>query len=132
MIKRLLKVLGIIVALVICTYLGTKIMIFIHYLCPFKTLFNITCAGCGTTRMLKLIFEFKFGEAFRYNQLMLILVIFFGLYGIVNAITYVLKGKVIKLPIKFYIAVIIILVIYMIMRNIPSFDFLRPPEGVIL
>lgn len=128
MIKRLLKVLGILIFLLVCTYLGTKLLMFIHYLCPFKELLNITCAGCGTTRMFKLIFELKFGEAFRYNQLMFILVIFFCLYGLLNAVTYISKGKIIKLPIKFYIALLIILAIYMIMRNIPSFDFLRPPE----
>ena len=29
-------------------------------ICPFFNLFNIPCVGCGMTRAVKLIFEFKF------------------------------------------------------------------------
>ena len=128
MIKRLFKVLGIILAVGFCAFVGTKVLLKIHYLCPIKTVFNITCAGCGTTRMLALMFKFKFAESFRYNQLMFILTIFFGIYGIVNALLYIIKGKIIKLPLKVIIAIIILLIIFMILRNIPSFTFLRPPE----
>ena len=128
MLKRILKVLGIILVAIICVFLGTKIFMKIHYLCPIKTLFHIECAGCGTTRMLELMFKLKFLEAFRYNQLMFILTIFFGIYGVINAVLYIVKGKLIKLSFKVIIAIIIMLVIFMIVRNIPSLSYLRPPE----
>ena len=128
MFKRLVKVLGIILGVALCAYIGTKVFLGIHYICPIKAIFGIVCAGCGTTRMLALMFKLNFAEAFRYNQLMFILTIFFGTYGINNAVLYILKGKVIKLPLKFLIGIIVLLIIFMIVRNIPSFTYLRPPE----
>ena len=77
---------------------------------------------------MQIVCVLKFVEAFSYNQLMFILTIFFGAYGINNAVLYILKGKVIKLPLKFLIGIIVLLILFMIVRNIPSFTYLRPPE----
>ncbi len=128
MIKRLVQVVGIVLIMILCTFMGTKVFLNIHYLCPIKALFGIVCAGCGTTRMFELMFKLNFAEAFKYNQLMFILTIFFGTYGINNAVLYILRGKTIKLPLKIIIGIIIMLIIFMIIRNIPSLSYLRPPE----
>lgn len=97
----------------------------IHYKCIFRYFFDFYCAGCGTTRMIKALLEFKVYKAFMYNPVMFILFVEGIIYSIYSAFIYVKTGKM-KLPkLKTIIMVIIILFIYMFVRNIPAFEFLR-------
>ena len=124
--KRILKLLLIYIATTIILLLSLKILDIIEYKCPYKELFHIFCAGCGTTRMIKALLKLQIYEAFRYNPLMFILGIIFGIYIIYISILYI-KGKKIQIPnTKILISLGILLVIYMILRNIPYFSFLAP------
>lgn len=124
--KRLLNVFGILIACLFLIILVVNILDVIHFKCIFKGLFGIYCAGCGTTRMIKSMFSLNFYQAFRYNPFMFILSILSLLYILYMVIIYVRKGKV-KLPsFKLVIIIIILLFIYMLFRNVPGFEYLRP------
>lgn len=101
---------------------------YIDYECPFHKYLNIWCSGCGGMRMLKEIINLNFYQAFRYNPLLFILLIFFIIFVIVEIFIYI-KKKVIYIPsYKYLIGLLIILIIYMILRNIPMFSYLIPTK----
>lgn len=47
----------------------------IKYQCPWKTILNIPCPGCGMTRAVKLILQGQIIDSFQYNIMALPLVI---------------------------------------------------------
>lgn len=131
MIKKIFKALLVITLSIILVLLIIKILELINFNCFYKTIFNIYCAGCGTTRMIKAIFELNFYQAFRYNPLMFILLIILIIYIIYNIILY-LKGKpLVKASLKVLILISIILIFYMILRNLPGFEVLLPTNIII-
>lgn len=101
----------------------------ITFVCPSYTIFHIYCPGCGTTRMIKSILTLNFYQAFRYNPLLFILSPFILILLIDKYIKW-LKGNnnylYKKINQKFWYICIVILVIYGIIRNIPTFDYLIP------
>ena len=100
----------------------------IHYQCPFLSLFHLYCPGCGGTRMVISMLHFDFYQAFRWNPLMFIVFCLIFIYIPTNLILYK-KKKVWILPSTyFWIGFIIILILYMILRNIPAFEYLIPTE----
>lgn len=124
--KRIFIVSSIIFAVLFLLFFGIKILDLINYKCIFRELFGFYCAGCGTTRMLKSIFEFEFYKAFRYNSFLFILLII-GLIYIFYLIIYYIKEGKLKLPsLKVILIIIAMLFLYSILRNIPCFYFLRP------
>lgn len=126
--KRILKLLLIYISSIITLLLSLKLLDIIEYKCPYRELLHIFCAGCGTTRMIRSLLKLQIYQAFRYNSLMFILGIISGIYVIYISILYI-KGKKIPIPNnKVLISIGIILVIYMILRNIPTFSFLAPLE----
>jgi len=101
---------------------------FIHYRCPWLTLFHVYCPGCGGMRMIRALLHLDIYQAFRYNPLLFILLILFVLYVIVMIITYK-KKKAILLPSRnFWIVFFTILIIYMVLRNMELFVYLIPTE----
>lgn len=126
MIKRILICILSIILLATFIFLGIKFLELIHFKCIFKELFNIYCAGCGSTRMFKSIIKLDFYQAFRYNPLVFILIVLSLIYFIYNMILYITNKpiKIISYKILFIIA--IILLIYMFFRNIPGFEYLNP------
>ncbi len=126
--KRIIKVFGISLALLLLIIMLIKLMDFINFKCIFKYLFGIYCAGCGTTRMIKAMFSLQFYQAFRYNPFVFILLIIGVLYALYLMITYVKTGKI-KIPsFKILLIIIFLLFIYMILRNISYFEVLRPTK----
>lgn len=107
----------------ICTL---KILELINFKCLFKEVFNIYCAGCGTTRMLESILDLEFYKAFRYNPFMFILFIIIFIYIIYLSLIYILYDKIIFPKNKYFVVVIICMILYMILRKISIFKFLRP------
>jgi len=104
------------------------ILYLIDYECPFHKYFNIWCSGCGGMRMIKEIIHLNFYQAFRYNPLLFILLVCFIIFVIVDIIIYI-KKKVIYIPsYKYLIGLLIILIVYMIIRNIPLFSYLIPTK----
>lgn len=126
-IKRLLNVALIILALIIAFVIFY--LCGFNWYCPSKLFFDFDCAGCGVTRMCLSILNGQFYQAFRFNPLMFILLPFAFIFAIYSAVVYVLgkPNKVLrKTSIWVYIILLIVLVAFSIMRNIPLFSFLAP------
>ena len=92
--------------------------------CLFHEITNLYCPGCGITRMFLALFKLDFYQAFRYNPLVFILLILSIVYFFVKKI-----GKLnFKFPNYIYYYLLVIVIIYGILRNIPLFSFLAPTE----
>lgn len=93
--------------------------------CVFHELTGLYCPGCGITRLLFSLLELNFFQAFRSNPLVFILLILIILYLILKLI---LKRFNINLTIPNYIYyfLLIIVILFGILRNIPGFEFLTP------
>ena len=121
------KLLKIVITLLflVCTYIYVNFFMTKGFdiPCPIKSLTNLECPGCGITRMFISIFKFDFYQAFRYNPLLFILFILYMIKLIIDLFTDKLD-KIVNT--KFYIGLIIVLVIYGILRNIEMFSFLKP------
>lgn len=98
----------------------------INYQCPWRKKLHIYCAGCGGTRMLHSILKLDFYQAFRYNPLLFILFICLFIYLIYIIICFLLKKKYYKLTQKHLIILSIITIIFMLIRNIEIFSYLKP------
>ena len=122
--KRILNVVIFTLLSFLVLLLCIKLLDITHYQCFYKKYFNIYCAGCGGTRMIKSIFKFKFFDAFNYNPLMFILLIVFIIYFIYASFIYVKENKLLFPSFKVIIFIIILLFIYMVLRNISYFSFL--------
>lgn len=94
--------------------------------CPVHFLTNLHCPGCGVTRMIKSILKLDFYQAFRYNQLVFVLLPFFIFLLIDYLIKKILNKESIykKIPEKVWIVLIIIFLIFGIIRNI--FPYFAP------
>ena len=93
--------------------------------CVFHELTGLYCPGCGITRLLFSLLELNFFQAFRSNPLVFILLILIILSLILKLI---LKRFNINLTIPNYIYyfLLIIVILFGILRNIPGFEFLTP------
>jgi len=122
--KNILLIIGFIVLLI--GYI--KILMLLNYKCIIHEMFGIYCPGCGGTRMIISFIHLDFYQAFRWNPLLFILLIIGIIYLIIDIIVYFRK-KVILVPnLKVCIGLVIILVIYMIIRNIDIFSYLIPTK----
>ena len=124
--KRIVNVVLFIIAILITSFTFLYIIKLIDFKCVFKEIFNVYCAGCGTTRMVESILKLDLYQAFRYNPLMFILFIILGIYIIYQIFVYIKKGSILKINIKVLIIIASLLIIYMIIRNISVFVFLKP------
>ncbi len=93
--------------------------------CPFHKFTGFYCPGCGVTRLLFSLIKLDFYQAFRYNPLVFILLIIGIIYLLIK---FILKkfNIIIKVPNYVWYILIIIVIIYGILRNIPEFDWLAP------
>lgn len=96
--------------------------------CPWKSVLGIDCAGCGATRMFKALLKFDFYQAFRYNPLIFIYTIFGIIYMIYMLISILRKNKYNVLGLKFFMSIILLTIVFMILRNIEIFNFLKPTK----
>ena len=122
--KRIINIFTLIITLVLIL-LFLKL---INYKCIYRELFNIYCAGCGFTRMIESMINLKFYQAFRYNPLFFILFIIFIPYVVYQVYLYIKYGNIKKPSLKLLIILVIILSIYMVLRNIPLFNYLIPTK----
>ena len=126
--NKIIKLLVITLLTITTIFVTVIVLEKINYKCIYQELLHITCEGCGFTRMLKSIYYLDFYQAFRYNPLMFILLIILIIFLIINVIRYFKNKKLIKISYKVFILIAIILIIYMILRNIPGFEYLKPTE----
>lgn len=129
--KRLLKVLIIIVFLLSLLF-GYY---FLHQTtgfsipCVFHAVLGVYCPGCGITRMLFALIRFDIVEAFGYNQFMFIVLPIFAIFFIHDIYIYIVGKKNYwfkKIPKWVYITLLVLVFVWMILRNIPMFPYFRP------
>ena len=97
--------------------------------CAIHEFTGYNCPGCGLTRMIFALCQFKIKEAFGYNQFLFIclpiLLFYFG-YQIYLYI-FDKKDKIFsKIPNYMNIIFLIIVIAWGIIRNLSAFPFLRP------
>ncbi len=97
--------------------------------CVFHEITGLYCPGCGISRMSMSLISFHWSDAFRYNQVLFLLMPVFLLLSISLLIQYIRRGnsKPSQRQRQVLIAINVILVIYGVIRNLPWFDYLRPP-----
>ena len=98
--------------------------------CMTYTVFGLYCAGCGLTRQLHHLLHGEFAVAFSYNPMGIIIWPVFLVMYVVFIRWVVFKKPLPKLPLWVVIVFTILLIIYMILRNIPyePFCYLAPPK----
>lgn len=124
--KRINRILNL---LVLISVLGYGIFIYFNqdmYFCPILKYFHIYCPACGITRMFLSVLNLEFYQAFRFNPLVFLLLIILILFSIVQTFIFINKRRFIRISNKFYLGLVIVLIIYTIARNIECFSFLLP------
>ena len=106
----------------------------IPLICVFHEVTGLYCPGCGAGRACYSILHGQFLEAFCYNPLMTVLLPLIGLYIAARMVDWVVTGGNHidrKINVKFLTWVLVIVVVYGVLRNIPVFPFtLLAPEGI--
>ena len=94
--------------------------------CPWKTNFNIDCAGCGATRMFKSLFSLDIYQAFRFNPFLFCLLIIGIIYLIYYIICKIKNIKYYKIKDRDLLILLVLVIVFTVVRNIPIFSFLKP------
>jgi hypothetical protein len=94
--------------------------------CIFHLVTGLWCCGCGGTRMFISIFKGNFKQAFYYNQLLFISLPLFIFFYLDLLLSFIIKKEPLykKVPNWIYYIYIVILIIFMIIRNI--FPYFAP------
>lgn len=112
--------------IILCTIGILAIIIFLKYdigiPCIFFELTGLYCPGCGATRAVFSLIKLHPYQAFRYNALIIILLLPAVIYLLYR---YVFKGKK-KIPNWIWYVLLIITVLFGILRNISFFSYLAP------
>lgn len=90
--------------------------------CIFHEVTGLHCPGCGGTRAVISLVKLDFYQAFRYNMLIIIAIPFFILHVMCR---YIFKLKY-RIPNYVWYMLIVIVILFGILRNIPYFSFLAP------
>lgn len=117
------KFIALIILLILYLLLSNHFHIYIP--CPIKEITGFYCPGCGITRMFYSILKLDIYAAFRYNPLVF-LTLPIGIYLYIDYLVRKDKSLYKKIPEKLWYIFIVVFIIYGILRNIPSFDFLAP------
>lgn len=122
--KVIYKVVGFIILLL--TYYLLNLFFNISIKCPIYELTHLYCPGCGITRCLFALIQLDFYKAFKYNQLVFILLPISFIYYIIYSYYYIKYNKRITIPKYISITILIIVLLFGILRNINYFSFIRP------
>ncbi|MCI8624252.1 MAG: DUF2752 domain-containing protein [Provencibacterium sp.] len=96
--------------------------------CPIHSLTGLYCPSCGVSRMCLHLLQGEWAEAFRSNPaLFLLLPVFAGLFGWIE-LRYWRTGcrRLTKAQSAAAWGLVAVLVLFGILRNLPSFAALRP------
>ena len=122
--KVIYKVVGFIILLL--TYYLLNLFFNISIKCPIYELTHLYCPGCGITRCLFSLIQLDFYKAFKYNQLVFILLPISFIYYIIYSYYYIKYNKRITIPKYISITILIIVLLFGILRNINYFSFIKP------
>ncbi len=95
--------------------------------CPIYSITGLYCPGCGISRLIIHISQGQFYMAFRSNMAIFILspmlmyLLFKYIFGYINN-----KNKITRIDMYIVYFCIIVLVLFMIFRNITYFSYLQP------
>lgn len=126
-IYKLVIALSLIVALGMgYAYFGVKTGIFIP--CMFHQITGLYCPGCGVSRMCLALMRGNFNDAVGYNPFLFFLLPFLGAYFVRQAIHYIRgeKWQMSRWESITWKVLLILLILYGIVRNLPGMDVLRP------
>ena len=90
--------------------------------CIFHEITGLHCPGCGGTRAIVSLIKLDIYQAFRYNMLIVVAIPFFIVHLVCR---YVFKLKY-KIPNTVIYILIVIVLVYAVLRNIPYFSYLAP------
>ena len=123
----ILSILTIIILLLIYLYLNKKYGFYIP--CIFHKITGFYCPGCGATRCILSLIKGNIKAAFFYNPLFFIMIPFF-IFGIIYKCYIYIADKeekiISNIPNYIWVVVLIIVIIFGILRNIETFEYLRP------
>lgn len=94
--------------------------------CIFYELTGLYCPGCGAGRASYAILHGQFYQAFRYNPLMIFVLFFLALYFTARGLDWLITGGNHidrHIPDKYLYWLLVVIMIYGIIRNIPCFPF---------
>lgn len=96
--------------------------------CAFKTITHLDCPSCGVSRMCVSLSHGDIRSAFYYNQILVFLCPLIVLYYIFFQLRYIKTGqrKISKLENNIMIVIIVILLIYGVIRNLPFYPYRLP------
>jgi hypothetical protein len=96
--------------------------------CVFLKVTGLYCPGCGVTRMFIALLEGDFYRAFRSNEVVFLLLPFFIIGFFMYIIRYIKADtrKQSKVESVSIYLVLVIVILFGIVRNIPQFGFLQP------
>lgn len=94
--------------------------------CVFYSITGFYCPGCGAGRASYALLHGEFYQAFRYNPLMIFVMLFLAVYFIARSLDWVITGgnhidRHISDKLLCWLLVLILL--YGVLRNIPAFPF---------
>ena len=125
--NKVLKNCGIILLIGVLYFIFIKIVGF-GIPCIFNLITGLHCPGCGISRMLLSLARLDFAAAFKYNALVLTASPIAAIFVIKHYVRYILTGKSQgnKLETVMLLILLILLIIFGVLRNLPAFSFLAP------
>ena len=95
--------------------------------CIFHAVTGLSCPGCGISRMLISMLRLDFASAFRYNAAIFILSPAFIVLAVQLISKYIKTGSkaLSKRQTAAVTALIILLILFAVIRNLPGFEYLR-------
>lgn len=93
--------------------------------CPFHFITGLYCPGCGSLRAIHALLHGEILTALDFNPLMVVSIPFLA-YGFISLALYRIRGRGLPQLIKhpFWVwAVLALIVIYTILRNLPFYPF---------
>lgn len=96
--------------------------------CIFFEITGLYCPGCGITRAIISLIKLDFIQAFRYNPLIIVVFPFLLIYIIYSTHCWLFdkKNSLHKIPNSILYIILIIIILFGILRNIPHFSYLAP------